>query len=355
MSETHGAINDAELAALGLSPHSVLDVSSNCLPGAAHPSIQRAVQDASLERYPSLDAAPLRARIAERHVVSERTTVVGAGAAQLIFSIVQACSREGDAVVSVAPSFGEYADAARALRRRPSTISVDVNAEPNLADVFAAVQREQPALVFVCQPNNPTGRLWQAGQIERLAECCAAGGGRLVVDHAYRSFVDPAARFDAVPGAINLYSLTKDFKLAGLRLGYLVADADVARSVQQVLPPWSVSSPALAAGCAALEDDVIRATDAEILAVQTSARALWQAMRESGLTVLQSDCHFALIKQPEASVWRHRMLCETQVQVRSAASFGLPDHVRVCSKGPAADARLLQAWNIVSGSLVAGL
>ncbi|MEM6985935.1 MAG: aminotransferase class I/II-fold pyridoxal phosphate-dependent enzyme [Pseudomonadota bacterium] len=351
MSELHGALNATELSVLGIDPRHVLDFSSNCLPGHAHAQVRQAARNAAVETYPSPDAAPLRAQLAHCHGVAATQIVAGGGAAQLIYAAVQAYSREGDAVLSVQPSFGEYLDAAKALRRRAIAVPVSVDADPDLAELFEAVERERPALVCVCQPNNPTGRLWPDAQVRRLAAVCRERGARLLLDHAYRSFVDPISRFDGVKGAINLYSLTKDYALAGLRLGYVVTNDDDARSLQRVLPPWSVSAPATAAGCAALEPDVVVSTDAAIYAIRTSAAALWSALRERGARVLSSDCHFALIEQPKASAFRLRMLQQTHIQVRSAASFGLPDHIRVCSKGAAADARLLQAWDAVSVSL----
>lgn len=355
MSERHGALNSTELDRLGIDASQVLDFSSNCLPGCAHARVAQAVQAAAIEPYPSPDAAPLRISIAERHGVPAAQVVAGGGAAQLLFAVVQALSREGDAVLATEPSFGEYLDAARALRRHALAARSSIVEQPDLGAVFSVLERDRPALVFVCQPNNPTGWLWPEAQVARLATRCRELGARLVVDHAYRSFVDPASRFDTVPDAVNLYSLTKDFVLAGLRVGYLVASEPDALAIQRVLPPWSVSAPALAAGCTALEPDVIDATNAAIAAIRTSSNALWAAFRARGIEVLPSDCHFALIAQAGATGFRLRMLQQQKVQVRSAASFGLPDHVRVCSKGAAADRRLLQAWDKVSASVSAEL
>ncbi|MEM9602223.1 MAG: aminotransferase class I/II-fold pyridoxal phosphate-dependent enzyme [Pseudomonadota bacterium] len=355
MSERHGALNTTELEALGVDAERVLDMSSNCLPGRAHARVRRAAERAAIETYPSPDAAPLRARLAACHGVPAAQVVAGAGAAQLIFAAVQAVTREGDTVLAVQPSFGEYLDAAQALRRRPLEVSVPLGAEPDLTEVFANVERERPALVFVCQPNNPTGRLWPRAQLARLAAVCAETGGRLVVDHAYATFADPTSRFDEVPAAINLYSLTKDYALAGLRLGYAVAQLDDAQAVHRVLPPWSVSAPAMAAGIAALDPEVVVATDAAIRAVRQSAEQLWTALRARRAEVVPSDCHFALVRCPGASAYRLRMLQQCRVQVRSAASFGLPGHIRVCSKGAGADALFLQAWDALGANASADL
>ncbi len=345
MSELHGALNPAELERLGLDAAQVLDFSSNCLPGLAHPRVREAVRTAAIEPYPSPDAAPLRLRLSACHRVSLDAVVAGAGAAQLIFASVQAYSREGDRVLVVSPSFGEYADAAVALRRRVERVHVAPDDTPDLGAVFRAVQQFKPALVFVCQPNNPTGRLWPEAQLVRLMQVCLDNESLLVVDHAYRTFVDPSQRFRSIEGAINLYSLTKDFALAGVRLGYAVLPVYRAAALNAVLPPWSVSQPAIAAGLAALEPEVIDATDRAIVAVRESAASLWEALRARGVVVLPTDTHFALLERPGASAFRQRLLERASVQIRSAASFGLPDHVRVASKGVAADAKLLQAWD----------
>ncbi len=355
MSELHGAINVDELIELGLDPAKVVDFSSNCLPGLAHPRIQAAVHAASIENYPSPDAAPLRVRLSACHGVPIESVVTAAGAAQLIFAAVQASSREGETVLVVTPSFGEYADAARALSRRVEAVAVEVDASPDLAPVMEAVSRTRPAMVFLCQPNNPTGRLWPADALDALITQCRDLGTVPVIDHAYSTFVDPAKRFVAHDHAINLYSLTKDFALAGLRLGYALAPAAQARSLDAVMPPWSVSQPALAAGLAALDTEVIAATDDAIWRVRESSAVLWAALENDGAVVLPTDTHFALIECPGASEFRHRLLVQAGLQVRSAASFGLPNHVRVASKGRDDDTRLIQAWKIESEAADAAL
>jgi histidinol-phosphate/aromatic aminotransferase/cobyric acid decarboxylase-like protein len=138
----------------------------------------------------------------------------------------------------LAPTFGEYARAARVL-------GADVHEYTSLEDLPAAAR-----LVFVCNPNNPTGVLHTTAEITAALE---QHPDRLIVlDEAYASFAPGRWRSEPLlaryPNLIILRSLTKDYALPGLRLGYLLARPEVPTAVEGVRPPWSVNVGALRAG-----------------------------------------------------------------------------------------------------------
>ncbi len=333
MAEAHGALRPQELAALGIDPAQVLDFSSNCLVQAPA-SVLAAARAAPLESYPDPDCSALRARISA--LWGQDSVVVGNGAAALLWACVSAYSREGELVLCHRHSFGEYANAALTQRRRVYCVQQAI-AERSLEPMYEALQR-RPALVFICQPNNPSGRLWPEQPLRELIAQARRQGSTVVVDHAYRVFACPQQRFAHYDGAINVYSMTKDFAVAGLRLGFALGDTDLGR----FLPPWSASSAAQAAGVAALSDTVLGALEQRILIAKAQQAQLWQSLRANGHDCLDSDTHFGLIRVGDADGLRARLLREHAIQVRSARSFGLPDYIRVCTRA-GDDARLVAA------------
>lgn len=163
------------------------------------------------------------------------------------------------------------------------------------AEPARVIEEVGPSLVFLCNPNNPTGQLCTREEVERLGQAVAAGGGRLVEDEAYMPFAWPEEEA-ATPGGglMVLRSLTKLHAVPGLRLGFLLGDrADVA-AVEAQQPPWSVSAPAAAAGFAALDlDDFCRESVQRVAA--TRARLL-DALEAASFAVKPSLGNFLMVE-----------------------------------------------------------
>ena len=175
-------------------------------------------------RYPGDDESPLRRALADLNGVSEHQVVLGNGSVDLMWWTLLAVIRPGDGVAVAKHTFGEYAHAARS-----------VGAHVVDASDYARV-------LFVCQPNNPTG---QYRPRENIEEILSQDSGRIIIlDEAYATFVErrwPSEHLLAKnPNLVVLRSMTKDHALPGLRLGYLLASPTVAQAVATVRPPWSV-------------------------------------------------------------------------------------------------------------------
>ncbi|NTW02293.1 MAG: aminotransferase class I/II-fold pyridoxal phosphate-dependent enzyme, partial [Oscillochloris sp.] len=219
--------------------------------------------------------------------------------------------------------------------------------ELELDHIAARIAWLHPRLTWLCTPNNPTGVDLPPDAIVMLAETCAAVGGLLVVDRAYGSFLRGAILAgDPLDGLVpanvlRLYSLTKSYAIAGLRLGYLLAEAELIGQVAAFQPTWSVSSAALAAGLAALADDAfLSATLPQIWACSDTLR---NALVDLGLSVHRADLPFMLVRSGDAVATRLALIRYGCV-VRDCTSFGLPAWVRVAPRRPAENARLIGAW-----------
>jgi histidinol-phosphate aminotransferase len=167
------------------------------------------------------------------------------------------------------------------------------------------------------------------------------------VDEAYLPF---AAGLRSIAGLemgniISLRSMTKDYALAGLRLGYLVADEAVIDALVRVRPPWNVNTMAQAAGIAALEEEAYLGRCVERL--RDTKRSLVDGMRTLGLEPLPSRTHFFLVPVGDAAACRSALLARG-IQVRDCTSFGLPAYVRIAARRPQENAELLQAFREVT-------
>ncbi len=163
-----------------------------------------------------------------------------------------------------------------------------------------------------------------------------------VVDEAYQRFAAglPSLVSARVSNLLVLRSLTKDYALAGLRVGYAVGSEAVIRALANVRPPWSVNALAQAAAVAALADqDHLEKTLTQLAAAKED---LARGFVSLGWDVLPSACHFFLVRIGEARTVRHRLL-KRGLLVRAANSFGLPAYIRVATRRPEDNARLLAA------------
>ena len=225
-------------------------------------------------------------------------------------------------------------------------VAYGVAAAAHAAAAAALMADRRPALAFVCNPNNPTGALLAPPEIEALASAVAASGTLLVVDEAYHPLSTGHAGSGAVALAaagesvVALRSMTKDYALAGLRLGYAVAGVRVVRRLQALQPDWSVNSLAQAAGLAALAD---RDYPKRARAAVAEARAYVQhRLGRLGIRCYLSTANFVLAEVGDAAGLRG-WLARQGLFVRDCTSFGLPDCIRIGLRPVADCSRLIDA------------
>lgn len=337
----HGALNYAELEGLGLSPDEVLDFSANVNPYGPSPRVWDAIRHTPVDRYPDRHALALRRALAERLGYAPSRIVVGSGVSELIWTIALTFVREGDRVFIVGPTFGEYRRAASLMGGQ--VIEWAARPEDGFAipeTVPRILEQAQPRLVFVCNPNNPTGTLLSLDAISEWA--CSVPEALLVVDEAYIAFAGGARSTLELPAEnlLVLRSMTKDYALAGLRLGYAVGSETVIAALNRAIPPWSVNALAQAAGLAALADEEhVRRSLARLA---QDKEALIRSLCDLGLRPLPSAVQFFLLRVGNGAAWRQELL-RRKILVRDCASFGLPAYVRISTRQPAENARLLAA------------
>ncbi|HEY78812.1 MAG TPA: histidinol-phosphate aminotransferase family protein [Dehalococcoidia bacterium] len=319
----------AELNALGLTREEVIDFSVNINPLGPPPGVAAALSRVNIAAYPDPECREIREMISRLTGVSPGQIVIGNGSTELIHLLAHTYLGKGSQALIMVPTFAEYETAAR-LAGAGVVLQEAVEENDFIWDMSAVcreVRHRQPGLVFLCQPNNPTGRYLEREAVESLAE--AAGQGLLVLDEAYISFVYEAwdsCQLLSQGNVVVLRSMTKDYALTGLRLGYALCPAGVARALSVSKPSWSVNAVAQAAGLTALADreHLLRG----ISCVQEGRGYLHLELGALGYKVLPSVANFLLVKVGGAAALRKRLL-RRGVCVRDCTSFGLSEYIRI--------------------------
>jgi len=341
----HGAVVPRDLKAAGHDPAGVLDFSTNINPFGPSPAVKKALAELDPAPYPDRHADAISEAIAEQYSVTRQYVLVGSGASELIWLIALAYADRDRRVAVLSPTYGEYAHACRVMGAAVVEIWADeANGYAFDTALANSLANSRPDIVFVCNPNNPTGRLLDAESLLRLR--AAAPDALWVIDEAYRSFVrtPPALEnwLDEAAGTrvLLLRSLTKEHALAGLRLGYLLGSPETLTPLSVAQPPWSVSTAAQVAGLAALQDaEHLKHT---IAATRSLGAKLCADLRALGLEVLPTDTHYALVNVGDSLAFA-RSLLERHILVRSGASFGLPAYIRIAPRPAVDNERLLEA------------
>ena len=341
----HGGLNYSELKSLGLVPGEVLDFSANINPLGTAPGVLEAIQGVDPAAYPDPACLALREDLGARLELAPDRILVGNGSTELIYLLARAWLEPGARAVIFAPAFGEYEAACRMQGADVGFIHADRDEEFhwNLADALDFLLAQQPSLVFLGNPNNPTGQYLGQESVEQLAGALC-NTGLLVLDEAYLSFIERS--WDSRPlldrgNVVLLRSMTKDHALAGLRLGYLLGLPGTLARIGAFRYSWSVNALAQAAGSAALahKDHVARGRE-----VARSGRDyLQQELRKLGLNCTPSAANFLLVEVGDAAGLRARLLKDHGVCVRECTSFGLPEHIRIGIRGLEDCRRLISA------------
>ena len=320
---------------LGLDPHT-LDFSTSINPLGMPEAVARMLSGAAnlAVDYPDEHARMLECAAAAYAGISADMVVAGNGATELIHNICR--DMPGRRVLVPAPGFGEYAAAARLCGSPVSEYEGGVPAH-----------MPRNGCVFVCNPSNPTGMLTGRDTILEAASEAARTDSMLVVDECFIEMT-PGRDESVVPYAgqhenmVVLRSLTKSFGLAGLRVGYGIADPDISARLRNIRMPWSVNALAQAAGIESLSHPEHLEAARHIIHQETDR--LYTAMLDmDGLKPQHTDTNYMVAGTADPAPVVVERLLEQNILVRDCSSFGMDHHIRISAKTPDKNKILLDA------------
>lgn len=278
-----------------------LDFSANVSPLGLPAGVAAAITNAlpTADRYPDPLCRELRAALAGAEGVPADWILCGNGAADLIFRLALAV-RPRRALLP-APTFAEYEAALQTVGCAVQRVFLREENEFAVTEEFIDAVTPETDIVFLCQPNNPTGQVTPPALVERLVRRCAECGAVLVVDECFLDFLPDRDAWTAkqllrdAPQLIILKAFTKLYAMAGVRLGYaLCGDAALLEKMRGAGQPWAVSSLAQAAGLAALQETVYAGAVRALIAEQRPRMAA--GLRALGLRVMDGQANYLLFR-----------------------------------------------------------
>lgn len=307
------------------------------LPDDVAEQIGQACADLALNRYPDELAPAFYQALSNRLQVPTEMLLAGNGSDELILLLLMAYGRLGR-VLLPSPSFSMYKQCADSLQLCPEELPLTADWQLDLPLILQAAGQD-PGLIFVCRPNNPTGNLFARADVLRLLQETQL---TVVVDEAYSEFSGDSLLPELAvhPRLIILRTLSKAYGLAGIRLGYLIAQPAMVQGVDRVRSPFNLNSLSLAVGrIALLHGDQLLASVPQICAERDWLFAELAAL--PAVSVFPSVTNFLLLRLPGRAVPIWSRLRQRGIMVRLLA--GLDDCLRVSIGQRAENLRLLSA------------
>ena len=273
------------------------------------------------DRYPDVECRKLRAKLARAEEVSEEQIVFGNGAADLIFAL--ALANRPKNVLLPAPTFAEYEQAVRMAGGQVTYYELSETEGFLLDERIIGHITLDVDMLFLCNPNNPTGLPLKKALVLRILEQCAACGTLLVVDECFNEFLDAPEEYsvkeyiDRFPGLFILKAFTKVYAMAGLRLGYgFSSDSELLARMGEMRQPWNVSIPAQYAGVAALDETEYVSRCKAMLAGERDY--LKAGLTRMGFTVYDSQANYIFFR---ARPGLYQAMAEQGILIRDCGNY----------------------------------
>ncbi len=296
----------------------VSDFSSNICATTSHQAVMRHLVSCQqlLNHYPEPEAWSLEAKLAALHKVNKNCIIVTNGATDAIYLIAETFRYKSTVPT---PTFSEYEDACSSFE-----------------------QKEDKTMLWLCNPNNPDGRIYDLDFIERMESAYDL----VVLDQSYEHYTNGQIMSvrDGCKSThiIQVHSFTKDYAVPGLRLGYITAHESLTAAIRHHLRPWSVSALAIEAGKFLLcHDELVCHPDL------VEAQRLRQQLLDIGIDVMPTQTNFMLCRMEglDASALKNYLAYHHRMLIRDASNFRClkPQHFRVAAQTPAENNALVAA------------
>ena len=276
----------------------ILKLNTNENPYPPSPEVAKALQSLDvdwLRRYPDSSAGMFRVVVSDVLQVEPDSVLVGNGSDELLGLMLHAFVEPNAKVVYPVPTYVLYRTLAELQNARPVEIPYGVGSGNEFYFPLQALADSQGAITLVASPNSPTGHRVSVEELDALA---TALSGVLVIDEAYVDFTetDALSLIQAHPNVVVLRTLSKGYSLAGLRLGFAVAQPELIQDLKKVKDSYAVDAVAVIAGTAAFRDQAHK--DSNVAKVRRSRPILQQQLNELGFKVWPSEGNFLMVQPP---------------------------------------------------------
>lgn len=356
----HGGNVFAAARRLGVSVSRILDFSANINPlGPSPRALWKLRRELDLIRhYPDSQKNELRSLVAKKEAIEPGCILFGNGTTQLLH-LIPRFLKPGKALV-VQPGFAEYEAALRTVGCKIHRLYLvrETRFRLDRAQLVSSISRERPELIVLGNPNNPTGAMISGSLLSELLDLCAKKHIYLILDESFIDFTSrPSLLAEASrrPYLCVLRSLTKFWALAGLRIGFLVAQEPLVEKLSAHMEPWSVNTLAWTAAAASLRDSEYRR---KTLTLVRSERAFLsgQLSHLGWLKPYPSDANFLLVRIETKDLYSTDLqsrLERRNILIRDASSFpGLGrKYIRIAVRNHRENQRLIEELFSIGRSL----
>ncbi len=347
--QTHTKVGHGGPYSIKTANPKVLDFSSNVNPLGYPNSVKKSLDLKKIPTYPDPNSTKLKQRLAKHLGISIDNIVVGNGATEIIYDFCKATIVKSPVMI-ISPTFGEYEVASR-LCGAKIRFFTSMNLQDDLEEFVQKIPKN--GLVFICNPNNPTGRLTSKHTMAQIILAAKTKSTNVFVDECFieltqtpnHSVVGLVSKFENL---FVLRSLTKSFGLAGLRIGYGVGNKKLVSVLNKIKIPWSVNGIAQEAGIAALSDKLFLAKTQKL--VNKESQFLINSISQlSGFACLDTDTNFILIKTKQPAKLVQKKLLQQNILVRDCSNFrGLDSHyIRIAIRTHKENRKLLSAMEAI--------
>ncbi|MHC1585053.1 MAG: pyridoxal phosphate-dependent aminotransferase [Candidatus Syntropharchaeia archaeon] len=349
-----------ELASIEIPPHGgkrdvEIDMSTCLNPLGPPPGIYEEIEriKGEIEIYPDSESLELREAIAKKRKLDKNQILIGNGASELIFLVCLSFLNKGDIVLIPKPTYGEYEVSSKLCGGKTKFYPLkgdNFRISPDFAD---EIRKNSPKLVFLCNPNNPTGEYLREKELLDILRACEEVESVLVIDEAYSDFVlDPInSDFLLDREVILIRSMTKSYAIPGIRIGYLAGCEDFVREIRKAKIPWNTNSFAQKIGVFCLENDEYLEETRKL--VSREKRYIHKELSELPVRIIPSETNYMLIDLGKISARRlNEALKNHGIYVRDCSSFGLPNFIRIGIQNHEKNAKFVSVIKkIINGDL----
>ncbi len=311
----------------------VVKLSSNENPQGCALAVEKFLQEKNVNygRYPDGECRELREELADFYNVDYEQIVVGNGSDEIIDFALELVVSPGDEVIMAEPSFSQYELSTLVKGAEPVQVPLDEEYKHDLDAMLEAVS-EKTRVVFICDPNNPTGTIVPGAEVKEFLEQLR-DDILVVIDQAYYEYVESSDYFRAFehmeehPNLLIMRTFSKIFGLAGLRVGYGIGNPEVIEAMHRIRKPFNVNSIAQSAAIKALN---CRRHLYKCRQINNNQRNFFEHnLEELGIEYIPSQANFILIntEMPAEEAFKH--FASRGIVVRTADSFGLDQWIRL--------------------------